>query len=238
MIRFAAVVAASLLGLGATAYAIGALIDQPSRTYRDAVVVSAPRAVIWDMLTNFERYEEWNPYLTRGSGMAIVGSNVELVFRTDPGDAETKVATILIMHPQRKLEWRTRVIAPGILDREQIFRVLPLDSGRWRVVQEVRFEGLLALFADVDEDRAGLVDMLDAIAELAPHYQSSRRRRRRAPHQRCPRELARPGRAKAAASRTRHWRGCSAERHVTVEARPGFPRRCFRRFGGECGRRA
>jgi hypothetical protein len=173
MVRVATIVAASLLGLGATAYALGVLLDQPSRTYRDAVVVAAPRAVIWDMLTDFEHYDEWNPYLTQGSGMATVGSNVEFVFRADTRGADPTVATILIVHPQRKLEWRTRVVAPGILDREQIFRVLPLDSGRWRVVQEVRFEGLLALFADVSEDRAGLVAMLHAIAELAPHDQSS-----------------------------------------------------------------
>lgn len=159
--------------LGAGGLLVSAALDEPSREYRHAVVVEAPRAAIWALLTQFDRYHEWNPYITQASGTAAVGSTVELTFRVEGGDARTEDAKILILRPQRKLEWRTRVVAPGILEREQIFRVIPLEDGRWAVVQDVRFEGLFAPFADVDDDRTGLADMLDAIVELAPSYQSS-----------------------------------------------------------------
>ena len=151
-----------------------AALDEPSRHYRDAVVVDAPRSAIWALLTEFDRYDEWNPYIVDGTGSAVAGAKLELAFRTE-GDvsSETEGATVLIVRPRRKLEWETRELAPGILDREQIFRVLPRDDGRWDVVQEVRLEGLLAPFADFDDDRRGLAAMLDAIAERAPRYQSS-----------------------------------------------------------------
>jgi hypothetical protein len=172
MKRAAIVVAVSLLVLAA-AVLVSAAVDQPSRYYRNAVAVEAPREAIWALLTQFDRYDEWNPYITGASGTATVGSTVELTFGAEGGDAKTENAKILIVRPQRKLEWRTRVVAPGILDREQIFRVIPLEDGRWAVLQEVRFEGLFALFANLDDDRAGLAEMLDAVAELAPSYQSS-----------------------------------------------------------------
>lgn len=172
MIRATIVAIVILVVLGGAVLA-SAAVDQPSRHYRNAVAVEAPREAIWALLTQFDRYHEWNPYITQASGTAAVGSTVELTFRVEGGDARTEDAKILILRPQRKLEWRTRVVAPGILEREQIFRVIPLEDGRWAVVQDVRFEGLFAPFAGVDDDRTGLADMLDAIVELAPSYQSS-----------------------------------------------------------------
>jgi hypothetical protein len=148
--------------------------DEPSRTYRNAVVVDAPRAAIWSLLTEFDRYDEWNPYITGGSGDATAGSILDLRFRGGTDDeGKMRTAKVLIVRPMRKLEWRTRVFAPGLLDREQVFRVLPRADGRWDVVQEVRFEGVLVPFTGFDEDRRGLVEMLDALAERAPSYQSS-----------------------------------------------------------------
>ncbi len=152
-----------------------AALDQPARYFRNAVVVEAPRPAIWSLLTDVERYGEWNPYVTAGRGSAREGSTVELTFEPSGEEPRTQKAEILILKPRRKLEWRTRQLVPGVLDHEQIFRVLPLGEDRYRVVQESRIEGVLAPLADVDAERAGLVAMLNALAERASRYQSSSR---------------------------------------------------------------
>ena len=160
--------------LAGAVLAASALVDQPSRYYRDVVVVEAPRELIWDVLTDFEAYDEWNPYVTRATGTASEGADLELTLDASDEEAEDAAAEVLIVHPRRKLEWRTRVLVPGLLDHEQIFRVLPLGPRRFRVVQEARFEGLLAPFADLDGERRGLVTMIEALAERAQaRYQSA-----------------------------------------------------------------
>jgi hypothetical protein len=165
-----AVVAAVLAG--AAAVLASAALDQPSRYYRDAVVVEAPRSAIWSLLTEVERYDEWNPYITGGTGEVEEGGTLHLTFTSAGASETTASADVLVLHPRRKFEWRTRKLFPGVLDHEQTFRVLPLGSGRFRVVQEARFEGVASLLEDFDDERAGLVAMLAAIAELAPRYQS------------------------------------------------------------------
>ena len=55
-----------------------AALDQPYRYYRDAVVVEASRERIWALLTEFDGYDEWNPYITRASGNAAEGTTLEL----------------------------------------------------------------------------------------------------------------------------------------------------------------
>jgi hypothetical protein len=154
-----------------------AAVDQPHRYYRQAVVVEAPREAIWSLLTDFDRYSEWNPYITRASGTPRVGAELDLHLEPAGEAVEDHTAKVLIVRgPRRKIEWESRLVAPvpGVLDHEQIFRVLPTDDpGRWRIVSEARFEGLLAPFADLDGEREGLERMVAALAERARRYQSS-----------------------------------------------------------------
>lgn len=151
-----------------------AVVDQPSRYYRDAVVVEASRERIWSLLTEFDGYGEWNPYITRASGNASEGTTLQLRVEPQGEDAEELSAKVLIVHPRRKLEWQTRKLVPGLLDHEQIFRVLPAGPNRFRLVQEARFEGVLTLFVDLDGERRGLALMLQALADrAAADYQSS-----------------------------------------------------------------
>ena len=167
--RLAARVLGGLVVLALAAWALSALTDQPHRYGRDAVVVDAPPAAVWAVLTDFERYGEWNPYVTRAQGSATEGSELALRVEGDAQDAE-----VLIVRPLRKLEWRSRTLAPGLRDHEQIFRVVPLGPERVRVVSETRFEGLLAPFADLDDHRRGFQAMIRALARRAEGvYQSS-----------------------------------------------------------------
>ncbi len=161
-------VTAAVLVLGS------AVTDQPFRYYRDAVVVEASRERIWSLLTRFDEYGTWNPYITSASGTAVEGGTVDLHTEPRRGEAEDLTAEVLVLHPRRKIEWQTRKLIPGLLDHEQIFRVIPVGTNRYRIVQEARFEGVLAPFADLDDERRGLARMLYALADrAAADYQSS-----------------------------------------------------------------
>jgi hypothetical protein len=160
--------AAAFLGLGLAVAALAgsAALDQPARWYHDSVVIDAPRPAIWAALTDFERYDEWNPYITSAHGRAVEGETVTFAVTEGDGGIETREVEIMIVKPRRKLEWQSRLLAPGLLDRERAFRVIPLgpDGRRWRVMHDLRVEGLASPFADVDEDRAGGAAMLEALA--------------------------------------------------------------------------
>ena len=158
------------LGLGvglvvaAGILAVSVVFDTPSRTFYAEVVVEAPREEIWRTLTDFNRYDEWNPYITSASGRAVPGATVTMSVRGRNGETTEREAEVQIVDPGRKIEWRSRRFAPGVLDRERTFRVLPTDTpGRWRVTHVLRVEGLGTPFIDRDEERAGGAAMLEAL---------------------------------------------------------------------------
>ena len=91
--------------------------------------MNAPRQLVWRLLTDFEGYRAWNPYIIRASGEARNGAELELQLdplHEDPQDATCDVITVKEL---RKLYWRCRDHhVPGLLDREHTFRVLPVDA--------------------------------------------------------------------------------------------------------------
>jgi hypothetical protein len=158
----AAVIALPIVVIGASA-----AIDHPARYYRSVLVADSPRRVVWDVLTDFGSYDEWNPYMVRASGRPIEGTTLK--YRRVPvgEEADDVTATVLIVREKRKLEWQVRMVGPGVLDQEQIFRLVQLGPERVRIVTETRFEGVLAPFVDTDARREGLALMVRALARRA-----------------------------------------------------------------------
>jgi hypothetical protein len=154
---------ALLVFLAGCAVLASAVLDRPASTVRQEMVVAAPRMRIWRLLTNFEQYERWNPYVVQARGDARIGN--QLTFGTENGDElEPEVMDV---KSQRKLRWRTRRLAPGILDEEQTFRIIPVGDGRFRLVYEGRIAGVLAPFSDTTAREQGYLRMLRALAREA-----------------------------------------------------------------------
>jgi hypothetical protein len=157
---------ALVLLLGAAA--ASAVLDQPATNAHRQVVVEAPRDLVWNLLTDFDGYSEWNPYITRAQGEARVGETVTLWLALHEGKREKFECDVMDVKNMRKLRWRCRKYGiPGILDREHAFRVLPIDDERVWLVYDGRLEGLFQPFTDLDDLKRGYRRMTDALKERA-----------------------------------------------------------------------
>jgi CelD/BcsL family acetyltransferase involved in cellulose biosynthesis len=152
-------VAGSLLGIAA--------LDRPATTAHEEVVVQAPRHVVWRLLSDFEGYDSWNPFITDASGDARTGEVVSMQLEPSGEKARDVECRVLVVKRLRKLRWRCRTHAPGLLDREHTFRVLPLGPDRVLVRYDGRWEGLLQPFADLGARKRGYESMARALKQHA-----------------------------------------------------------------------
>jgi hypothetical protein len=156
-----------VLGLALSAAAASAVLDQPATNAHRQVVVTAPRDVVWRLLTDFDGYSAWNPYITRARGEARVGETVTL-HELNQGEPEDFECEVMDVKEQRKLRWRCRKYGvPGLLDREHAFRVLPIDGERVWLVYDGRLEGIFQPFTDLDDLKLGYRRMTNALKERA-----------------------------------------------------------------------
>ena len=99
---------------------------------------------VWEVLTDFAAYHQWNPFIVQATGQAVPGSRLELKMRPPGGRTTTFRPEVLEADPGRKLRWLGRVLVPGLFDGEHSFTIQPTGPGRVRLTQHEEFRGLLA----------------------------------------------------------------------------------------------
>ena len=80
-----------------------------SKTLVTEIIIAAPAQAVWDVLTDFTRYGEWNPFIVEAAGEARVGSRLTLRMQPVGGRAMTLRPTVLDAVAGEKLRWRGRL---------------------------------------------------------------------------------------------------------------------------------
>ncbi len=108
-----------------------------------AIEIEARAERVWDVLTDFAAYPQWNPFIRQVTGTLATGARLAVRITPPGGRGMTFRPTVLAATPDRELRWLGRTLVPGLFDGEHSFRLEPLGADRVRLVQAERFSGLL-----------------------------------------------------------------------------------------------
>ena len=115
---------------------------------KTAILLQAPAGRIWELLSDFGLYREWNPLFRLGKGRAAAGAEVELTVRLPSIPPFAIKAKVVRAAPQSALCWRHVTASPLILRWDYGFELVQANPGEVRLVQSSRFGGVLGpLFA-------------------------------------------------------------------------------------------
>jgi hypothetical protein len=132
-------------------------------------IASSPERV-WEVLTAFEAFPQWNPFIRSICGELRQGARLE-VFIQPPGHKGMRFRPVLLrVQRPRELRWRGRLWLPGLFDGEHVFTIEPLEQTRVRFVQREEFRGILVplLWRSLDRDtRRGFQEMNQALKRRA-----------------------------------------------------------------------
>ena len=97
--------------------------------YRTTVPIAASAAVVWAVLTDFERWAEWNPSVPALRGDVELGSRLKLTL-VMPGRPSAKVkATLTELVPERRLCWHGNVGGDRVFAGTREFDITPQADG-------------------------------------------------------------------------------------------------------------
>ncbi len=115
-----------------------------SAQLRTEIEIRATPERVWNVLTGFAAYPDWNPFIRSLDGPIAVGARLDARIQPPGGRAMRFRPRLLAAKPDRELRWLGHLGVPGVFDGEHSFRIEPLDTDRVRFVQEESFAGLLA----------------------------------------------------------------------------------------------
>lgn len=134
------------------------------------VVIEAPVDRVWEILTDFAKFPEWNPFIRQMSGEVRTGAKLEVRLEPPGGRAMSFRPKMVNVETNREISWLGRLLIPGLFTGEHSFAIEALDEKGVRFVQHEKFTGLLVPFMAKSLDRdtkRGFEAMNSALKERA-----------------------------------------------------------------------
>ena len=133
---------------------------------KNSIEIEASPERVWQVLTDFEKYPQWNPFMRRISGSIEEGSRLQVTMGASGKSAMTFRPVLLKVRANQEMRWLGRLLLPKIFDGEHSFAIEPINQNRVRFTQSEKFSGLLLpIFArsmDADTQR-GFAEMNKAL---------------------------------------------------------------------------
>ena len=107
------------------------------------IVIRAPAARIWQVLTDFASFPDWNPFIRRAEGQLRTGGKLEIHIQPGTSKGMTFRPTLLAVDPERELRWLGRLGIPGVFDGEHRFELEARPDGSCLFRHREEFRGLL-----------------------------------------------------------------------------------------------
>ena len=113
-----------------------------ARSIETEILIQASPQRVWEVLTGFAAYPEWNPFIVSLQGRAEWGERLAVRIRTGEGKEHLFKPVVLQATPPTRLRWLGRLGVPGLFDGEHDFE-LEEQGGATLLHQRESFQGYL-----------------------------------------------------------------------------------------------
>ncbi len=139
------------------------------RELSSEIEINATPELLWQILTDFGSYPEWNPFIVEIAGTPARDAKIRVCVQPPDGTKIQFRPRVLAAEANRELRWLGRVWFPGLLDGEHTLTLEPLDGGGTRVRQHDQLKGVLVgLFhKTLDRTQIGFERMNEALKQRA-----------------------------------------------------------------------
>lgn len=129
------------------------------------IEIDAPPETVWEQLTDFASYEQWNPHISRVSGNLREGESLEITVDRIKASSRTLTVRVSEIDPPRRLQWIGTVGSKWIFQGIHTFELHTLGTDRTRFVNHEQSTGFLVPFVTSDDPRRDYDRMNDALKE-------------------------------------------------------------------------
>lgn len=138
-----------------------------AKEIRTEITIQAKREKVWAILTDFENYPNWNPFITFIEGKAEEGRQITVRIAPPGGKTMTFKPTIITRTENRELKWLGTVLFKGLFDGEHTFELKDNADGTVTFIQGEQFRGIFTGLFNPEKTIKGFNEMNNKLKELA-----------------------------------------------------------------------
>jgi hypothetical protein len=148
---------------------IHTLTAKPMKTITTEIIINASKEKVWNILTDFGNYKNWNPFMISSEGKAIPGARLVNVMKNKE-TLHTFKPVVLNAEENKYLDWLGSLLFKGVFDGHHYFKIEDLGNGQVKLTQGESFSGILSgmIMRSIGEDtRLNFVKMNNALKQMA-----------------------------------------------------------------------
>lgn len=142
------------------------------RQIETKVLIDTPAERVWQVLTNFHLYPEWNPFVRLIEGPLEEGRKIRI--RVVPPGSKGMGFRPRIMRvlPKQEFRWKGKLGIGGLFDGEHYFLIKELGPEQTQLTHGERFSGLLVgmMGNTLEQTRQGFEQMNEALKKRCEQY--------------------------------------------------------------------
>lgn len=137
-----------------------------ARHIKTEILIPVPAQQVWEVLIDFEKYPEWNPFIRNISGEHDVGGQLDVQIVPPEGKAMTFRPTVLVFDQAREFRWKGKLFIPGLFDGEHYFSLNPINAHETKLIHGEYFSGILVglLGKALKNTKRGFILMNEALS--------------------------------------------------------------------------
>ena len=124
------------------------------KTITSEIVINSSPVEIWNVLTDFPSYPNWNPFIVSMKGNIIVNNKIEVKVKP-VGSPEMTFKPIILSYTQNEeITWEGNLLIKGLFDGRHSFQLIDNMNGTTTFSQSETFKGIFVpFFKDMIENK-------------------------------------------------------------------------------------
>ncbi|MEZ4721394.1 MAG: SRPBCC domain-containing protein [Flavobacteriales bacterium] len=123
------------------------------RHLQTEITIHATPEAVWKVLTDFENFPNWNPFIKSINGNQSVGGKLTVQIQPPDEKSMTFNPTVLVYEPMKELRWIGKGPIPGLFSGEHYFIIEDQLNGSVKFTHGEHFSGILVGFMKKMLDR-------------------------------------------------------------------------------------
>lgn len=112
------------------------------KEFTTEIQINSSPEILWNVLTDFKNYYQWNPILQKIKGEPLIGNQLEINLQTVGGKKRVYHPKIIKIIPNQELRWKGKFIFSQIFSGERVFLIEKYSDNKVKFVNKEIFSGI------------------------------------------------------------------------------------------------
>ena len=139
------------------------------KSIKTEIIINASKEKVWQVLTDFENYPSWNPFIVNIDGQLKTSARLVNTLASGKKKFVFKPKVISVV-PNQYFDWLGKLFIGGVFDGHHYFKIEELSPNQVKFIQGENFSGILSSYILKkigEETRNNFIRMNNALKEKA-----------------------------------------------------------------------